>query len=42
MLDGNEMITRKEASELEVNMYYESLWNYVVIQHSLMNNTGNS
>ena len=32
------MITKKEASmHLEVNMYYESLWNHVVVQHGAFN-----
>ena len=32
------MITRKEPSMyLEVKMYYESLWNYVVTQQGIFN-----
>ena len=32
------MITRKEASMyLEVNIYYESQWNHVVVQKGVFN-----
>ena len=32
------MITRKEASMyFEVNMYYEPLWNHVVVQQGVFN-----
>ena len=38
LLDCNKMITRKEPSMyLKVNMYYESLWNYVVTQQGIFN-----
>ena len=32
------MITRKEASMyLDINIYYESLWNHAVIQQGVLN-----
>ena len=38
LLDHNKMITRKEASMyLDINIYYESLWNHAVIQQGVLN-----
>ena len=32
------MVTRKEASMyFEVNIYYESLWNHIVVQQEVFN-----
>ena len=38
LLDHNKMTTRKEASMyLDINIYYEPLWNHAVIQQGVLN-----